>query len=147
MSNSFKFLVISSLMLSSAATALPSRLPAAPDLADPVAATYTPGSQYTATLDQTNNRWRLQPANGQDVVIDAGLCATGAMVPAGVWLLVIDGQGQPELLAPSVTRLPAGSPDRIALRNCGQAQGRQLAVPQTVLDLLTANTGAIYVID
>ena len=118
-----------------------SQVPAAPE------AVYRAGSEYTATLDQSHNRWRLQPVNGQDVEIDIGACATGAMVPAGVWLLVIDDRGRPALLAPSATRLPAGLADRIALRACDKAQGRDLAVPQTVLDLLTANTGAIYVRD
>ena len=106
---------------------------------------YRPGSEYTATLDQSLNRWRLQPITGHDVVIDIGTCATGAMVPAGVWLLVLDAEGRPALVAPSITRLPKGAPDRVALRTCDQARGRELAVPQTVLDLLSANTGAIYV--
>lgn len=108
---------------------------------------YSPGSQYTATLDQSRNQWRLQPLAGQDVVIQTGSCATGAMVPPGVWLLVLDGQGRPELVAPSVTRLPAGVKDRIELRACDRAQGKQIAVPQSVLDMLAANTGAVYVDD
>jgi hypothetical protein len=87
----------------------------------------------------------LQPADGQDVLISTGTCATGAMVPTGIWLLVLDSQGRPELLAPSVTRLPAGRSDRVALRACDQAHDQQLAVPQSVLDLLAVNTGAIYV--
>lgn len=141
MSNPLKLFAIASLLLSSTALAQTAR-------AIPIASpgeTYTPGSQYTATFEQTRNTWRLQPANGQDVVIDAGACATGAMVPAGVWLLVVGDQGRPELLAPSVTRLPSGSPDRVALRSCEQAKGHDLAVPTAVLELLVANTGAIYV--
>lgn len=106
---------------------------------------YRPGSEYTATLDQTGNRWLLQPIAGQDVSVDIGACATGAMVPAGVWLLVFDDNGLPGLLAPSATRLPSGQSGYVALRDCGQARGRELAVPQVVLDLLTATTGAIYV--
>lgn len=141
MSNSVKQLVVASLFASSAAFAHSAPSVAAA-LTDPV---FSAGSQYTATLDQTHNQWRLQPVNGQDVVIYTGACATGAMVPQGVWLLVIAADGRPELLAPSVTRLPAGSPDRVALRACDRAHGRELAVPQSVLDLLTANTGAIYV--
>lgn len=108
-------------------------------------AVYRAGSEYTATLDQSHNRWRLQPVNGQDVDIDIGTCATGAMVPAGVWLLVIDDSGRPALVAPSATPLPTGLGERIALRACDKAQGQDLAVPQIVLDLLTVNTGAIYV--
>lgn len=106
---------------------------------------YNAGSQYTATLDQTHNLWRLQPLSGQDVVIATGACATGAMVPTGVWLLVLDGHGGAELLAPSTTHLPAGARERIALRACDRASGTDLAVPQSLLDLLAANTGAIYV--
>jgi hypothetical protein len=91
--------------------------------------------------------WRFLPINGQDVVIDAGRCSTGAMAPVGVWLLQVDREGRPELVAPSVTPLPAGASDHIALRACDQARGRELAVPQTVLDLLATNTGAVYVGD
>ena len=113
----------------------------------PVAAqaVYRAGSEFTATFDQSHNRWRLQPVNGQDVEIDIGTCATGAMVPVGVWLLVIDDRGRPALVAPSATALPPGLADRVDLRSCDKASGRDLAVPQTVLDLLTVNTGAIYV--
>jgi hypothetical protein len=136
--------VLTKALLSTLLTAslLPSGLAAAP-VADE--AVFVPGGQYTATLDQTQNIWRFLPLNGQDVVVDAGNCATGAMAPEGVWLLQLDRQGRPELVAPSVTRLPAGVSDHIALRACDQAQGRELAVPQTVLDLLASNTGAIYV--
>ena len=132
-------------MLSTLLTAalLPSGLAAAP--AAPDESVFVPGGQYTATLDQTQNVWRFLPMNGQDVVVDAGSCATGAMAPVGVWLLQLDREGRPELVAPSVTKLPAGASDHIALRACDQASGRELAVPQTVLDLLASNTGAIYV--
>ena len=130
------------------AALLPSGLLAAPVRApEALEAVFVPGGQYTATLDQTQNVWRFLPMNGQDVVVDAGRCSTGAMAPTGVWLLQLDRDGRPELVAPSVTKLPAGAPDHIALRACDQAQGRELAVPQTVLDLLTANTGAVYVGD
>ena len=125
------------------AALLPSGLFAAPLPADE--AVFVPGGQFTATFDQTQNVWRFLPMNGQDVIVDAGECATGAMAPVGVWLLQVDRQGRPELVAPSVTPLPEGASDHIALRACDQAQGRELAVPQTVLDLLSANTGAIYV--
>jgi hypothetical protein len=132
-----------------ASALVPTSLAAAPTRAGAtdaaIEAVYIPGGQYTATLDQTQNVWRFLPMNGQDVQIDAGSCSTGAMAPAGVWLLQLDRSGRPELVAPSTTRLPAGAPDHIALRACDQAQGRELAVPQTVLDLLSENTGAVYV--
>ena len=125
------------------ASLLPGGLAAAPAVADE--SVFVAGGQYTATLDQTQNVWRFLPMNGQDVVVDAGSCSTGAMAPVGVWLLQFDRHGRPELVAPSVTKLPAGASDHIALRACDQASGRELAVPQTVLDLLASNTGAIYV--
>lgn len=130
-----------------AAALVPAIVSAAPARAgfEALEAVYIPGGQYTATLDQTQNTWRFLPINGQDVVIDAGSCATGAMAPTGVWLLQLDRAGRPELVAPSATRLPAGASDHISLRACDQAHGRELAVPQTVLDLLAANTGAVYV--
>ncbi len=113
-----------------------------PGIADAV---YSAGSQFTARLDQTRNHWQLQPLDGSDLDIDAGTCATGFVAPTGVWLLVVDRDGSAELVAPSATHLPAGSPDHVALRACDQASGQQLAVPRAVLDLLAANTGAIYV--
>jgi hypothetical protein len=127
------------------AALLPSGLVAAPLPVDE--AVFVPGGQFTATFDQTQNVWRFLPMNGQDVTVDAGACSTGAMAPFGVWLLQLDRQGRPELVAPSVTPLPAGAADHIALRACDQAHGRELAVPQTVLDLLATNTGAVYVGD
>ena len=133
------------------ASLLPSGLAAAPVAAAAIEsapaeeAVFVAGGQYTASFDQTHNVWRFLPINGQDVVVDAGSCTTGAMAPTGVWLLQVDREGRPQLVAPSVTRLPAGGPDHIALRACDQASGRELAVPQTVLDLLASNTGAIYV--
>ena len=136
-------LLLSTTLITSAL--LPSGLSAAPTRLDPVEPVYVAGGQYTASLDQTQNVWRFLPMNGQDVVIDAGDCSTGAMAPAGVWLLQLDRHGRPELVAPSATRLPAGAPDHIPLRACDQARGRELAVPQTVLDLLASNTGAVYV--
>ena len=128
------------------AALLPSGLLAAPlqAAAGPAdEAVFVPGGQFTASFDQTRNVWRFLPINGQDVVVDAGTCATGAMAPVGVWLLQLDRDGRPELVAPSVTPLPAGASDHIALRACDQARGRELAVPQTVLDLLASNTGAV----
>lgn len=108
---------------------------------------YSAGSQYTASLDRTSGHWRLQPASGQDIEINTGLCPTGTTVPAGLWLLVRDANGRPELLAPSTTALPAGRSEHIALRNCEQVGEQQLAIPQTLLDLLANNTGAILVHD
>jgi hypothetical protein len=133
-------MAVSAMLLSAAASA------ARPEpLHEPAEGFYVPGNQYTASLDQTHNQWRLQPASGEDLVVDLGTCATGAMIPAGVWLLVLDSRGRPELLAPSVTPLPAGSADHVALRSCETAQGSELAVPAALLKLLGERTGAVYV--
>lgn len=136
------------LLLALAAMTLSAAASAARPLPDfEVGSAYSAGSQYTASFHQTRNRWRLQPADGQDVEIDTGSCATGAMIPAGVWLVVRDARGRPELLAPSVTPLPPGVPDRVALRHCDEAQGRAIAVPRALLQILDERTGAVYVYD
>lgn len=134
-------LALAAMSLSAAAN------PARPVAELAAAGDYSPGSQYTASFHQTLNRWRLQPADGQDVEIDTGACATGAMIPPGVWLVVRDVHGRPELLAPSVTPLPAGVPDRVALRHCDEAHGRAIAVPRALLEILGERTGAVYVYD
>ena len=135
-------LALAAMSLSAAASTARPAFPA--DTAIPG---FAPGGQYTASFDQSHNRWRLQPADGQDVEIDTGACATGSMIPTGVWLVVRDARGRPELLAPSVTPLPAGAPDRIALRNCEEATGRAIAVPRALLEILGERTGAVYVYD
>lgn len=106
---------------------------------------YTAGSHYTASFAQTGSVWRLHPSNGQDIRIGTGSCQTGAMAEPGLWLVVPDGQGHLDLVAPSVTPIRAGRAARIALRACDEATGTALAVPQTVLDLLAAGTSAVYV--
>jgi len=120
---------------------------AAAQTPDTDAPQYDAGSQYTAELNQSTGHWHLLPANGQDVVIDTGTCGTGAVHPKGLWLLVRDANGNPELLAPSSTPLPAGSPDHIAIQSCDKATGDSLAVPQQLIDLLAADTGAVLLDD
>ena len=107
---------------------------------------YDPGSQYTASLDQTHNQWRLQPADGQDLVIDIGDCATGAMVPSGFWLLVSDSRASPSCWRPRSPACPPATRTGLSCAACDKAHGRQLAVPQILLDCaVERNTGAIYV--
>lgn len=106
---------------------------------------YTAGSQYTASFAQTGAVWRLHPSNGQDIRIGTGSCQTGAMAEPGLWLVVPDGRGHLDLVAPSITPIRAGRATRVALRACDEATGSALAVPQTVLDLLAAGTSAIYI--
>ena len=105
--------------------------------------------QFTATLDQKSQHWRLLPIDGQDVEVFSPerQCGIGAPIPAGIWLVTRDSNGRPELLAPSVTALPDGYADRVHLRACGEAtDGRPaLEVPQILIDVLAERTVAIYV--
>jgi hypothetical protein len=109
------------------------------------------GSQYTAVLSQNDQSWRLLPADGIDLAVqaaDAG-CMPGRELPKGIWLVTRDGEGRPALSAPSVTQLPPGYPEQVALPACGEsAKGRpHLAAPQGLIDWLSYNTGAILVQD
>lgn len=118
---------------------------AAPDPA------YTAENQFTATLDQSGHVWRLLPAYGQDLDIRSEACPVAAddkspVLAEGIWVVTSDEQGRPELVAPSSIVLPEGASDSIALRPCGQADDdNSLAVPQALIDLLVADTGAVYV--
>lgn len=108
-------------------------------------AAYVTRDQYSAVLHQTRGVWQLQPANGQDLIIDTLACSHGKTLPSGLWLLVPGDKGRYELVAPSVTRLPAGAPNRVKLRDCDQAGAADLAVPQALIDLLAQQTSAVYV--
>ena len=107
---------------------------------------YQDGSQYTAVLDSQNAQWRLLPSDGQDFAIqlDPG-CKSTATVPAGLWLLTRDAEGKPELLAPSQTVLPSGHSGHIAVVACNEEQAKGLALPASLIEWLSDNTGAIYV--
>ena len=108
---------------------------------------YGIGGQYSAVLYQTRNTWELLPANGPDRVVSAANCGHGSHFPTGVWLVVQDANGNSELVAPSTTPLPPGSPDRIPLRACDASGGSTLALPKDLLDELTAEVGAVYIDD
>jgi hypothetical protein len=131
------------LLALSVAASLGGTAAARPDADD--APFYTAGSQYTATFDQTDASWRLHPGNGQDIRIATGRCQTGAMAEPGLWLIVPDGRGHLDLVAPSTTAVRPGRPTRVPMRPCDEAVGAALAVPQTVLDLLAGNTSAVFV--
>ena len=108
------------------------------------------GSQYTATWHQHAARWQFTPADGQALTVtaDAG-CNTGNKLPTGVWLLTRDSAGQPELTAPSAIELPAGHSGQVRLVDCGQhADGvATVAAPRLLLDMLTAQAGAVRIDD
>lgn len=107
------------------------------------------GGQYTATLDQRTRQWRLLPMDGRDVEVasPAGECTQGPAIPKGVWLVTRNVKGRPELLAPSVTPLPAGHSDRVQLLACGESGdgSPSLAVPPELIEWLSARAGAVYI--
>jgi hypothetical protein len=103
--------------------------------------------QYTAALQQHAGRWRLLPLRGDEVDVSAG-CAN-RNVPAGLWYVTPDRAGGWELIAPSVTALPAGFPEHVALRACGDAATADatLFVPSQALDWIAANAGTVLIDD
>ncbi len=114
---------------------------------DPV---YLEASQYTATLQPQLQRWTLAPQIGSDVEIRSIAPCPHQVVPSkGLWVIGRDAEGGIELIAPSATLLPAGHSGRIALRSCevsGDASaGPAFGVPERVLELLAAHSGAVLV--
>lgn len=106
--------------------------------------------QYTATLQQHAHHWHLQPLRGDEVdVIDhAKDCGSRKPIPNGLWFVSQDAAGKPQLVAPSVTALPAGFPQRVALAACGEkADGDALFVPAVALAWINANVGTVLIDD
>ena len=106
---------------------------------------YQAGSQYTAVLDTQISQWHMVPRIQQDIAQYDKHCHSNVEIPVGLWLLTRDSNGNPELLAPSQTRLPNGHSGRIALISCSDKQSKGLAVPAKMMDWLSKNTSAIYV--
>lgn len=109
------------------------------------------GSQYTAVLNQHDQSWRLLSADGVDLAVSAAEpgCLAGRRLPEGVWLVTQDAMGRPVLTAPSVTPLPRGYPEQVALLSCNaSAKGRpHVAAPQGLIDWLGHHSGAVLVQD
>jgi len=101
--------------------------------------------QYTAALQQHARRWRLLPLRGEEV--DVAAACDSRSVPAGLWYVTPDEAGRLELLAPSVTALPGGFPQHVALRACGDTAtaGATLFVPAAALDWIAANAGTVLI--
>lgn len=107
---------------------------------------YQAGGQYTAVLDSSNAQWRLLPSDGQDFAIQLDKnCQSATSVPTGLWLLTRDADGKPELLAPSQTALPAGHSGHIPVVACDEDRAKGVALPASLIEWLSDNTGAIYV--
>lgn len=108
---------------------------------------YVAGSEYSAVFHQSRALWQLTPADGRDLLVGAEACHSGRRLPEGLWLLTRDAQGRPVLVAPSATTLPVSGSTPVPLRGCDAAGKTDIAVPQPLLDLLVANSGAVYVAD
>lgn len=115
----------------------------------PEAPVFIEGSQYSAVLKQADQTWRLLAADGIDLAVNAAEpgCLAGRRVPEGIWLVTRDRDGRPVLSAPSVTRLPHGYPEQVALVACGSSSHGQphVAAPQGLIDWLDYHSGAILV--
>ena len=111
---------------------------------------FVEGARYSAVLHRQQGAWRLMPAAGEDMTLRvAPDCGSAATLPRGLWLLTRNGLGQPELVAPSATPLPAGHPGHVRLVDCRQsAPGAEpaVAVPPGLVQWLERRSGVIYVV-
>jgi len=107
--------------------------------------------QYTAALRKHAHQWHLLPLRGEQIQVsdNAAQCAASTNVPNGLWFVTQDAAGKLQLVAPSVTKLPQGFPDNVALRACGeQADTRTtLFVPGQALDWIAQNAGTVLIDD
>ena len=92
------------------------------------------------------------PVEHQPRGITNDLCQHTEVPLSGLWLLYRDAEGNPQLVAPSITLLPDGHSGRVALRACDDpelqnAQVKAYGVPGNLLNLLISETGAILVDD
>ena len=112
---------------------------------------YILDGQYTATLEQSAHRWRLLPLRGDEVDITdrSKDCGSRVPIPNGLWMITQDDNGRPLLVAPSVTALPGGFPQTLALRACGDPAEENVAlfVPAVVLDWINTNVGTVLIDD
>jgi hypothetical protein len=131
------------LSLSLVSPAVPAAAPAADE------AVFVEGARYSAVLSRGANAWRLLPAAGGELRLNvAEHCRSGQSPPRGLWLLTVDGQGRPQLVAPSATPLPEGHPGHIRVVDCDQATTpgeAALALPPGLIAWLQQNSGTIYV--
>ena len=115
---------------------------------DPI---YITDGQYGAALKQSEHLWRLLPMRGEevDVTDKARSCGSGVQIAHGLWYVTQDDNGRPLLVAPSVTSLPAGFPEQVALRACGEPTGTDAAlfVPAVALEWISEHAGTVLIDD
>ena len=134
--------LIASAMLGTIASA------ASPPNYEPI---YITDGQYDAALKQSEHLWRLLPLFDEEVdVTDRSKdCGSRVPIPHGLWYVTQDDNGRPLLVAPSVTPLPPGFPEHVALRACGESAGGDTAlfVPAVALDWINAHAGTVLIDD
>ncbi len=109
---------------------------------------YVPGGHFGASYEQSSGRWRLLPLDGEDVEVRASAdCGSEPPIPAGLWLVVPESNGDVNLLAPSTTELPSDHGGVVALRACGDPRNgvAALRAPRSLIDWLVERAGAIHV--
>ena len=76
-------------------------------------------------------------------------CGSPAPVPKGLWYVSQDERGRTQLVAPSVTALPAGFPQHVALLPCGAASDDAVAlfVPPVALHWISDYVGTVLIAD
>ena len=103
-------------------------------------------TQYSAVFEQARGSWLLYPP-GAGVVMQQGVgnCREDQAIAPGLWLITHDAGGRVELVAPSVTPLPAGHPDRIVLLACDSAESGGLHLPRALIEVLARDHGVVRV--
>ena len=103
-------------------------------------------TQYSAVYEQGRGTWMLiPPTAGVVMQQDGGRCREDRAIAPGLWLITRDASGRVELVAPSVTPLPAGHPDRIALLACDSVESGGLHLPKALIDVLARDHGAVLI--
>ncbi len=126
------------------ASVLPSLALSATDLAD--APAFIADTQYSAVFEQERGSWLLvPPAGGVLTHQGVGHCRDDQAIAPGLWLVTRDAVGLVELVAPSVTPLPAGHPDRIALLACDSSEAYGLHLPRALIEQLARDHGVVRV--
>ncbi|MBL0028695.1 MAG: hypothetical protein IPO95_06380 [Rhodanobacteraceae bacterium] len=102
-------------------------------------------TQYTAVFTQSQSSWLLHPAAAGALMRLDVRCRDDAAIAPGLWLVTTDAVGQVELVAPSVTVLPPGHPERIPLLACDSAVSGGLHLPAKFIQTLAREHGAVRI--
>lgn len=103
-------------------------------------------TQYSAVFEQGRGSWLLVPPAGGVLTQQAvGHCRDDRPVAPGLWLVTRDAVGRVELVAPSVTPLPAGHPERIPLLACDSSEAYGLHLPRALIEQLARDHGVVRI--